>query len=153
MIVISLGLCSIFLLNFKYPNFNRSVQRQVREGVRQRSYLNAVDLDYLDQQINQLMIAEEVFTNSELSLGSLSKMLNLTMHQLSQFLNEKKGKNFKAYINDYRIQKAKCLLKTDPQESVLDIAFRVGFKSKSTFNTSFQKNTGITPTQYRKENP
>jgi AraC-like DNA-binding protein len=35
--------------------------------------------------------------------------------------------------------------------TVLEILYHVGFNSKSSFNTSFKKYTGKTPTDYRKQ--
>jgi AraC-like DNA-binding protein len=35
--------------------------------------------------------------------------------------------------------------------SVIELAFRAGYNSKSSFNRLFKLETGITPSQYRKE--
>ena len=71
---------------------------------------------------------------------------------LSQFLNTRLNKNFKIFVNEYRIAKAKDLLIQDKDAKVLAIALDVGFKSKSTFNAAFLKVTHTTPTDYRKSN-
>jgi len=52
---------------------------------------------------------------------------------------------------EFRIAEAKQKL-LDPKESektILEIAYEVGFYSKSVFNTAFKKFTGITPSQFK----
>jgi len=54
-------------------------------------------------------------------------------------------------IAEYRIEEAKTILQ-DPSQSQLtieDIADEVGYNSKSAFNRSFKKFTGLTPSEYK----
>ncbi len=72
---------------------------------------------------------------------------------LSQAINEGLGKNFFEFINRYRIEEAKRLL-TDPADkkiTVLEVLYQVGFNSKSSFNTVFKKQTGLTPSEFKKK--
>jgi AraC-like DNA-binding protein len=67
-------------------------------------------------------------------------------------INENLGSNFYNLINKYRINEAQGLI-LSPEKSKLKleaIAYDVGFKSKSTFNEAFKRNTGLTPSQFRK---
>ena len=62
-------------------------------------------------------------------------------------------KNFYNFINEFRIEAAKEILQ-DPSskgKNILQIAYEVGFNSKSAFNTYFKRLTGKTPSAYRKE--
>ena len=59
--------------------------------------------------------------------------------------------NFFDFINRYRIEEATRLL-TNPEDkkiTILEVLYKVGFNSKSSFNTLFKKYTGITPTEFR----
>ncbi len=38
------------------------------------------------------------------------------------------------------------------KKTVLEIIYEVGFNSKSVFNTTFKKQTGLTPSEYRRQN-
>jgi AraC-like DNA-binding protein len=59
--------------------------------------------------------------------------------------------NFYEFINNYRIKEAKEILKTDKEQTISDVFLAVGFNSKSVFNTFFKKNTGMTPSEFRKQ--
>ncbi len=88
-----------------------------------------------------------------ISLQSLSKKLSISSHMLSQIINEKMNKNFWDFINTYRIEEAKKLLR-DPKranQKILSIAFDVGFNTKTAFNNTFKKYTKMTPSQYKKK--
>jgi AraC-like DNA-binding protein len=99
--------------------------------------------------LEQLMVEKQVFRNPNLKLQDLAQELHLSPHQLSQFLNESMGKNFTQFINEYRIEEACKLLKTDTLLSIEGIGDEVGFNSKSTFFTSFKKYKRETPAKYR----
>lgn len=96
------------------------------------------------------MASEKKFTNMELTLQQLSAQLLVTPHQLSELVNESLKMNFRAFINGYRIREAERLLIEQPESSVLEIAFTVGFNSKTSFNVLFYRYTGSTPSEYRK---
>jgi ligand-binding sensor domain-containing protein/AraC-like DNA-binding protein len=105
------------------------------------------------QQLQKIMEEEKPFLDPELSLQKLAERIGITREDLSHVINEQLGRNFKNFINEYRIEEAKRKL-VDPQENqfvLLKIAFDVGFNSKSAFNASFKKSTGLSPSEYRKK--
>ncbi len=99
--------------------------------------------------LEQLMLRDKPYVNPDLSLDDLAERLKLSRQHVSQILNQKSGRNFYAYINEYRVVEMKRLLKQNPSGRILEIAFRVGFQSKTTLNTYFKKVTGYSPTQYQ----
>ena len=63
------------------------------------------------------------------------------------------GKNFYTLVNDYRIEEVKRRLE-DPRYrnlTILAIAYDSGFNAKSSFNTIFKEQTGMTPSEYQKQ--
>ena len=95
---------------------------------------------------------EQLYKDSLLSLQKLAKRLNVPAKHLSQIINENSGDNFNEFINKYRIREAQRLLTQSTEKyNILQIAYEVGFNSKSTFNTTFKKHTGTTPSWYRKK--
>jgi hypothetical protein len=57
--------------------------------------------------------------------------------------------SFTSFINEYRVNKAKILLKEKHNYTILAIGLEIGFKSKSAFNTAFLRFTGVTPSDYK----
>jgi AraC-like DNA-binding protein len=72
--------------------------------------------------------------------------------ELSVLINQHLNQHFFDFVNEYRIEEEKLLLKNPEKKefTVLDILYEVGFNSKSSFNTAFKKHTGLTPTQFKK---
>lgn len=151
-VMISLTLILLFLISFKYPDFYQTAQKAAQKQKTRRSYLQGMDLDQIETNLKTLMIKNEMFLDENLSLKSLAECLNISPHQLSQFLNTRLNKKFKIFVNEYRIAKSKELLIQDKELKILAIALDVGFNSKSTFNASFLKITGKTPSEYRNSN-
>jgi len=95
---------------------------------------------------------EKVFLNPDVRIASLAKQMNTTPHILSKIINDRLGKGFTELVNEYRIEEAKKRL-ADPafnRYSIMGIAMDVGFTSKSSFNKSFKRLNGQTPSQYLK---
>lgn len=97
---------------------------------------------------------EKIYKDEELSLQSLAEKLSIPPRELSQVINERLDMNYSNFINSYRIEEAKNLLFApgENDHSILDIAYEVGFNSKAVFNRAFKKFTGMTPSQFRKNN-
>ncbi|GAA4417414.1 hypothetical protein GCM10023187_49790 [Nibrella viscosa] len=96
------------------------------------------------------MDEEKPYRNQTLTIHELADVLGISKHHLSQVLNDRLGRNFYDFVNEYRVAEVKRLL-TDPQYShytTLGIAEEAGFNSKATFNAVFKKMTGQTPSEY-----
>ena len=104
----------------------------------------------LKTQLAKLMEQERLYLDNELSLPQLAKEMGVSSHDLSWVLNAGFGKNFFQYINAYRVVEAKILMLSEKYRhlNILGIAYSAGFNSKTTFNTTFKKETGLSPTQF-----
>lgn len=104
-------------------------------------------------KLKNLVEVEKVYEDSDLTLQSLAQRLSLPPHLLSQILNERLKRNFADFINFYRIEEAKRLLKSpEGAEQKIDaLAVEVGFNTMVAFYRAFKKYTGMTPTQYKKK--
>lgn len=92
------------------------------------------------------------YLDEDLTLQKLAIQVGMPEKELSILINQQIGKHFFDFINEYRIKSAKILLKDQPNLTVLEVLYQVGFSSKSSFYTAFKKETGVTPSDYRKAN-
>lgn len=107
------------------------------------------DADY--QKLVDLMVEGELYKESNLSLSDLSKASDIPQRKLSQLINTTTGKNFNQFVNYYRVEEAKKLLKDSEYNnlSMLGIAYDAGFSSKASFFSVFKKFTNLTPNAYK----
>ncbi|WP_278553667.1 helix-turn-helix domain-containing protein [Elizabethkingia bruuniana] len=103
--------------------------------------------------LKDFMKEKEPYLDSSLTIQDLAEQVEMPVKDLSTLINLYMDKHFFDFVNEYRIEKAMQILKDPFQKelTVLEILYQVGFNSKSSFNTSFKKYTGKTPTDYRKE--
>jgi AraC-like DNA-binding protein len=115
--------------------------------------LSPSQVAYWQQRLRQMLEAEKVYLEADLSLPALAQRAGLSTHELSYVLNEGFGVNFFQFINAYRVAEAQRLLASTQYQhlSMIGIAFEAGFSSKTTFNTTFKKVTGLTPSQFVQE--
>jgi AraC-like DNA-binding protein len=94
---------------------------------------------------------EKPYLDPSLTLYDLAEKVSIPPRSLSEVIKSSLAQNFYDFINTYRIKESERLL-SDPSshhKTVLEILYEVGFNSKSSFNQSFKKVTGRTPSQYR----
>jgi AraC-like DNA-binding protein len=106
----------------------------------------------LFDSIEKLMQEERIFLDPNLTLAMLGKRLKVSSQKLSMAVNSRSGSNFNEYVNRYRVAHAAAILKDARQShlSIAAVAYDCGFNSLSSFNSAFKKNTGETPSAYRK---
>ena len=118
-----------------------------------KSPLTPEDKERYVHKLNHLMNDEKLYRDPSINIEILSKKASLPSRYISQILNENLNQSFYDFINSHRIEESKKLL-TDPAcqaKTVLEVLYDVGFNSKSVFNTSFKKYTGMTPSEYKRK--
>lgn len=116
----------------------------------QKSGLTETTIQEIHLQLTQVMIAEKLYTNPDLTLSELAEKLNVQPNNLSQVINSVEKKNFYDYINYHRIEefKNKVALPESNKFTLLSLAFECGFNSKTSFNRNFKKVTNLSPSEY-----
>lgn len=103
------------------------------------------------QKIREQIQDEQYFLKSSASLSDLSNRIKESKHSVSQVINEKMGSSFFELMAQERVAEAKRILKSEEGKklTIEEVSERVGYNSKSAFNTVFKRLTSQTPSAYR----
>lgn len=134
------------------PQLFRQVDRALLRVSKFAAEDGQVDADSASdiQRVIAHMRDKKPYLDPSLNLPGLADQLALVPRELSELINAEVGVHFFDFVNEFRISEAKEKLISDQKLSVLDIMLDVGFNSKSSFNTAFKKQTGLTPSAFRK---
>lgn len=152
-LVFILLLLLILVAVILYLRYERLLRAKRKRKKYQTSALTEDIAAEILKKLLAIMEGENIYLDPDLTLKKLSERLMVHYNHLSQIINEKLKLSFNDFINKYRIEEAKRRF-ADPREqdkTILEIAYDVGFYSKSVFNTAFKKFSGETPSQYKKK--
>ncbi|WP_353164564.1 helix-turn-helix domain-containing protein [Empedobacter brevis] len=150
--------CWYLFVALNNPDFFRGVNSElkpIKKVVSKEKSISEIN-EEKNKEIESLkdfMVKNEPYLDSSLTIQDLAEQVEMPVKDLSTLINLYMDKHFFDFVNEYRIEKAMQILKDASQKelTVLEILYKVGFNSKSSFNTSFKKYTGKTPTDFRKE--
>ncbi len=93
-------------------------------------------------------IIENNISNEDFSVDHICKEIGVSRVQLYRKVKALIGYNVNDYILMARMQKAKFLL-SNAENTISEVAFKVGFSSQAYFSTVFKSKFGITPSEYK----
>ncbi|MFI8687822.1 helix-turn-helix domain-containing protein [Rossellomorea sp. NPDC077527] len=115
--------------------------------------IHAVKSSTREELYRRMTVAHEyirAYYDRSLTLEEISKIACLSPNHLIRAYSQLYGKTPHRHISEFRIEKAKGLLK-DTELSMTVIAFEIGFENPSSFTKIFKQYNGISPTLYRKK--
>lgn len=136
------------------------IQKEHNEELNQPEIKEKYAHSNLTNELKEILITElekymqeKPYNNIQLTIEDVADTLDTNTRYISQIINEHYKMNFYNFINNYRINDAIMLIRSGENNrySLDGIARMVGFNSKSSFNTSFKKITGTTPSEYRRK--
>jgi len=158
--LVALALLLIFVFYFVNKVILKALrQSEIFAGIAQDeplkykgSNLTQNQVEEYERQLLALFQTEKPYLNPKMSIADLSEKLSVPTKQLSQVINQSFNKSFFDFINGYRVQEVQRILKAskDDKLTILEVMYQAGFNSKSSFNTAFKKETGQTPSEFRK---
>ena len=119
-----------FLPNKKKENYMELLRPRIAKWVESKAYMR--------EQFTIEELAAKLYTNKT---------------YLSSFIREEYGMNFSGWIAHLRIEEAKRMMRENPDQKLIDVAFNVGFSSLAYFSSVFPKMEGVSPSVWlRKAN-
>jgi AraC-like DNA-binding protein len=120
----------------------------------QNSTLDDDEKILLTNRILKLFEQTDEIFSSDFSLNRLAELVGSNYKKVSQIINEEFGKNFNQLLNEYRIKEA-CRRLNDISNygnyTIESIGQGVGFGSRSTFVTTFKRQTGLKPSEFQSQ--
>lgn len=143
---------SVFVFQWKEKQlgilFKKNIEYLQLEDEIHPFYANIFDA------LEKKLSSSQLYADPNLTLSTLSDILNTNPNYLSLAIKLKTQSNFNTFINNHRVKAATKLLEQRKDTVTLEEVMKnCGFSNKSTFFTAFKKFTGLTPGQYRKKAP
>ncbi|WP_299247323.1 helix-turn-helix domain-containing protein [uncultured Aquimarina sp.] len=145
----------ILLPNYIQNNLRKknNAKASVKQPTHHLANADKNEIETLKMQLIQLLEDEQPYLDENLSLKKLAEMIPTTDRKLSALLNFHFNTNFYDFINAYRVKEIQTRLGKQEfnKYTILALAFDSGFNSKSSFNRIFKKETGLSPSAYKKQ--
>ena len=107
------------------------------------------DVPQLMQRINDVMESQKLYKNSELKLSDLANAVGSNRRAVSDCINSQAGNSFNQYVNTFRTEHAKRIIRQYPDRKLSDIYVESGFANETSFFRTFKALTGMTPKEWK----
>lgn len=121
----------------------------------ERQFINRTELsnnllEQFNQQLENYFDSGKLMENGIPSIEQIAEQLSVSQRYLSDTLKKETGKTSTEHLQLYLIDEAKIIL-LDPQKTVSEVAYELGFEYPPYFSRLFKKKEGISPTEYREK--
>lgn len=96
-------------------------------------------------------VESKAYMREHFTIEELAAKLYTNKTYLSSFIREEYGMNFSGWIAHLRIEEAKRMMRENPDQKLIDVAFNVGFSSLAYFSCVFSKIEGVSPSVWLKK--
>lgn len=134
---------------------NRATEKRIKDIIKGNLRTSCAEKVEEDKKMNNLyrrvvMYMEEKrpYLDQSFDMANLADLMFTNKLYLSKTINILSGRNFRQFVNYYRVQRAIELFKQDPRLKVGEVSEMSGFHSAVSFNMSFKVNTGKTPSEW-----
>jgi AraC-like DNA-binding protein len=142
---------ALFEKNIEIIRYQESSSETYKEKYRKTALTHLIQDELLDKILTQ-MEDTAMICDPQFSIDKLAELINSNQSYVSLVINNLLKKNFRSFLNSYRIREAQRLF-SEPDAAkftIESIALKVGFKSRNSFNEAFKDVTGVSPGFYLK---
>jgi two-component system, response regulator YesN len=95
------------------------------------------------------VINNHLLSSAHLSLEDLSRRIRVERHTIEKAVKQATGLTFRKLRNQVMLEKAKALLKSEPNRSIKEIAFKLNYRSHRAFSRFVRTMGGYSPKEFR----
>lgn len=140
----------VFLGRRKYTQVQALIQGRLKDNIVLEEN-EGQDMAVTYQRAQEYMEKNRPFLRQTLTLEELARLLGTNKVYLSRTINVVSGRNYCQFVNYYRIQYAKDLMRKNSDSKMIEVALASGFNSVVTFNMAFKLNEDLTPSEWLRE--
>lgn len=130
---------------------NEELSTKNDESKYQKVKLDEEECADIVQRMKGYLEEEKAYTNVDLKMSDLAKMLHVSPSKLSQIFTQYLGESYYDFINAYRLAEFKRLIENGQHKNytLTALSEQSGFKRANFFST-FRRVEGMTPAEYLK---
>lgn len=106
----------------------------------------------LMQQIIHLIEGKKLYLNSTIKTSDIAEKLGLHRNQVSACVNAQLNMGFSKFINRYRVDYAKEIMRKQPDMKIHIVGIESGFSNETSFYRTFKALTDMTPSEWKSKN-
>ena len=146
------GIKQYNLANLKTVSSNSGENGKLAIEKYSTSSLSEKEMRALFSQIGSLFENDRIYLDPELKIETIANRLEVGNHKISQTINTISKQSFYDFVNTYRVDHLKKLLKSEAHQkfTILALGLESGFNSKSSLNRIFKQQVGMSPMTYQK---
>ncbi len=153
-LVVYLGYNGVNQSKVLLPDFLLREAEPIIDKSKEVSFSNTKkeEFELLKTKLETVLTTNKPYLDENLTLGKLAEQLSTTDKKLSTLLNQFMDTTFYDLINKYRVAATieKMPLEAYKKYNLFGIACECGFKSRTSFGRIFKKETGYSPSAYKK---
>jgi len=140
---------ALFEKNIEIIDLKESSTEKYPGRHKKNSLVNEMQNELLDK-ILVIMEDTSMICDPKFSIDKLAVLTHSNNTYASQVINNILKKNFRSFLNEYRIREAQRIfsMPDSVKYTIEAVALKVGFKSRSAFRDAFKEITGVSPNLY-----
>lgn len=174
--LVLLGYLAFYLKKHKYPPHiphkeqptpftphKKEVEKRIEEKVEKEIERKETDNNSLPNKKKEKYVEllrpriakwveSKAYMREQFTIEELAAKLYTNKTYLSSFIREEYGMNFSGWIAHLRIEESKRMMRENPDQKLIDVAFNVGFSSLAYFSSVFSKIEGVSPSVWLRKN-